>query len=83
LTDAERGVLLGARRGEACWSRVGPGALRGGHSAEEDFLAGTADTTAPAAGPRSHGATAHDGPGPGWAGQDWNGQDWADEEDLF
>jgi type IV secretory pathway VirB4 component len=79
LTDAERGVLLAARRGEALLvagsARVHFEVVS---SAHEDFLAGTADAAAPVAVPRRHGATGQDGPGP-----DWTGQDRVDEEDLF
>jgi hypothetical protein len=44
-------------------------------SAHEDFLAGSADSTAPAPPPRQASAPSD--------GSDWVGQDGMDEEDLF
>jgi hypothetical protein len=74
LTDAERGVLLAARRGEALLvagsARVHFEVVS---SAHEHFLAGTADGTEPAPVLRHHSAPSDSG----LAG------DWTDEEDLF
>jgi hypothetical protein len=84
LTDAERAVLLAARRGEALLvagtARVHFEVVS---SAHEDFLAGQADSGAAAPPPR-RGATPAAGPGQEGTGQGpAGGPDGMDEEDLF
>ncbi len=79
MTDAERGVLLAARRGEALLvagsARVHFEVVS---SAHEDHLAGSADSTVSAPLPRQHTAPSDGGQGP-----DWTSPGGMDEEDLF